>query len=96
MIPLGPYPQLRLCPHVGNTPTNAKIRMIRRIVPIPICDPLESVMKCSEKITRPCGWATLMGRLLQLALLFKLARIRCRSYRKLAEYSWRLLRQYAA
>ena len=38
-IPLGPYPQLRLCPHVGNTPTNAKIRMIRRIVPMPICDP---------------------------------------------------------
>src|SRR5271155_128310 len=32
--PLGPYPQLLLCPQVGNTPTSAKIRTIRRIVPI--------------------------------------------------------------
>ena len=37
MPPVGPYPQLLLCPHVGNTPTKAKIRMIRRIVPILIC-----------------------------------------------------------
>ena len=42
MPPLGPYPQLLLCPHVGNTPTKAKIRMIRRIVPILICHPLEN------------------------------------------------------
>jgi hypothetical protein len=31
--PLGPYPQLLLCPHVGNTPTKARIRIIRRMVP---------------------------------------------------------------
>jgi hypothetical protein len=37
MPPVGPYPQLLLCPHVGNTPTKARIRMIRRIVPILIC-----------------------------------------------------------
>jgi hypothetical protein len=41
MPPLGPYPQLLLCPHVGNTPTKAKIRMIRRIVPILIYHLLE-------------------------------------------------------
>jgi len=44
MPPLGPYPQLLLCPHVGNTPTNAKIRIIRRIVPMLICNPLENDM----------------------------------------------------
>jgi hypothetical protein len=33
-IPLGPYPHLLLCPHVGITPTKARIRMIRRMVPI--------------------------------------------------------------
>ena len=49
MPPLGPYPQLLLCPHVGNTPTNAKMRIIRRIVPMLICDPLENGMNCSEK-----------------------------------------------
>jgi hypothetical protein len=42
MPPLGPYPQLLLCPHVGNTPTNAKMRIIRRIVPMLIGDPLEN------------------------------------------------------
>jgi hypothetical protein len=56
MPPLGPYPQLLLCPHVGNTPTNAKMRIIRRIVPILICDPLENGMNYSEKIAKPCGW----------------------------------------
>jgi len=37
-IPLGPYPQLLLCPHVGKTPTKARIRMITRMVPLLICD----------------------------------------------------------
>jgi hypothetical protein len=49
MPPLGPYPQLLLCPHVGNTPTNAKMRIIRTIVPMLICDPLENGMNYSEK-----------------------------------------------
>jgi hypothetical protein len=40
-IPLGPYPQLLLCPHVGITPTKARIRMIRRMVPILMGDSLK-------------------------------------------------------
>jgi hypothetical protein len=40
-IPLGPYPQLLLCPHVGSTPTKARIRIIRRIVPMLIGDSLK-------------------------------------------------------
>ena len=54
-IPLGPYPQLLLCPHVGNTPTNAKIRMIRRIKPILIYGPLVRVMNVPEKTDMQCG-----------------------------------------
>ena len=34
--PLGPYPQLRLCGQAGMAPTNSKIKMISRIVEIPI------------------------------------------------------------
>jgi hypothetical protein len=49
MPPLGPYPQLLLCPHVGNTPTSAKMRIIRRIVPMLICDPLENDMTVLRK-----------------------------------------------
>jgi hypothetical protein len=48
MPPLGPYPQLLLCPHVGNTPTKAKIRMMRRIVPILICHLLENDPECRK------------------------------------------------
>ena len=33
MIPLGAYPQLRLCPHVGNAPTKKRIRITSTIVP---------------------------------------------------------------
>src|SRR3972149_10451206 len=33
-VPLGPYPQLRLCGHVGSTPTSIRTRITSRIVPI--------------------------------------------------------------
>jgi hypothetical protein len=33
--PLGRYPQLLLCGQDGIAPINSKIRMIKRIVPIP-------------------------------------------------------------
>lgn len=34
--PLGNGPQFALCGQTGSTPTNMRIRMMRRIVPIPI------------------------------------------------------------
>ena len=47
--PLGPYPQLLLCPHVGNTPTSAKIRIIRSIVPMLIeCSLRFAASWCAE------------------------------------------------
>src|SRR3972149_6856731 len=33
-VPLGTYPQLRLCGHVGSTPTSIRIRITSKIVPI--------------------------------------------------------------
>jgi hypothetical protein len=32
-IPDGPYPQDRLCPHVGKTPSKIRTRIMIRIVP---------------------------------------------------------------
>jgi hypothetical protein len=54
-IPLGPYPQLLLCPHVGNTPTKARMRMIRRMVPIPICGSLIIDPECDRGTTLRTG-----------------------------------------
>jgi hypothetical protein len=35
-IPLGPYPQPLLYPHVGRAPMRARIKIMRRMVPIDI------------------------------------------------------------